>query len=260
VRSGTITSSPGPIPAARRPRCSAAVPLEQEMAFRDTFEDVDMEDVTRRRREAQEEEEMLKRAIEESEKLAKEAGERQRQNDQDHQPQAEGSSSASPAQVPSSLTDGHRVYDDEDEELQAALRASLQDVPQGYKPPPSPPTIRKHFPTGLTLSRRQTLAPVMGTTDLPAVVTPALESGYGTPRGTGLGTSVFPKSATVVEDAKGEEKEREEGEGKGKETQKTGNETDSEFESEMEASFTESKEDEVSVEEMRRRRLARFGA
>jgi len=150
------------------------------------------------------------------------------------------------------------VYDDEDEELQAALRASLQDAPAGYQPPPSSPLVRKHLPTGLTLSRRQTLAPIMGTTDLPSVITPGLESGYGTPRPTGLGTSTFPKSATVVEDVKGEEKEKEKD--KGKETQKTGNETDSEFESEMEASFTEDKEEQVSVEEMRRRRLARFGA
>lgn len=234
---------------------------EQEMAFRDTFEDVDMEDISRRRRETQEEDEMLKKAIEESEKLAKEVEERQRQMNQDQRPHAGGSSSASPTRIPSSLMADHRVYDDEDEELQAALRASLQDVPPDYKPPPSPPAVRRHPPPGLSLSRKQTLAPMMGTTDLPSVITPALESGIGSSRPTGLGTSMFPKSATVVEDAKGEEKEKEkEGKGKDKETQKTGNETDSEFESEMEASVIEPKEDEVSVEEMRRRRLARFGA
>lgn len=234
---------------------------EQEMAFRDTFEDVDMEDITRRRRETQEEEDMLKRAIEESEKLAKEVEERERQKNQDHPPRTGGSSSASPSQISSSLMDEDRVYDDEDAELQAALRASLEDVPEGYQPPPSPPPSRRPPPPGLTLSRKQTLAPWIGTTDLPSVATPALESGLGSSRPTGLGTSTFPKSATVVEDAKGEEKENDKEEkGKGKERQKTGNETDSEFDSEMEASFIEPKEEEVSVEEMRRRRLARFGA
>ena len=227
---------------------------EQEMAF----EDVDMEDVTRRRRETQEEEEMLRKAIEESEKLAKEVEERERQMNQDQQPHAGESSSSSPTRVPSSLVVGHRVYDDEDEEFQAALRASLQDVPPGYKPPPSPPAVRRRPPPGLTLSRKQTLAPVMGTTDLPSVITPAMESGSGSSRPMGLGTSTFLRNATVVEDTKGEEKEKEKG--KDREIQNAGTETDSEFESEMEASFIEPKEDEVSVEEMRRRRLARFGA
>ena len=229
---------------------------EQEMAF----EDVDMEDITRRRRETQEEEEMLKKAIEESEKLAREVEERERQMNQDPQPHAEGSSSSSPTRAPSSLMEGQRVYDDEDEELQAALRASLQDVPPGYKPPPSPPSFRRRPPPGLTLSRKQTLAPVIGTTDLPSVITPAMESGSGSSRPMGLGTSTFQKSATVLEDTKGEEKEKEKEKGKDRETQNAGTETDSEFESEMEASFIEPKEDEVSVEEMRRRRLARFGA
>jgi len=234
---------------------------EQEMAFRDTFEDVDMEDLSRRGRETQQEEEMFKRAVEESEKLAKELEERQRKN-RDNQSHTGGSTPTSSSHIPSPLMQGQRVYDDEDEELQAALRASLQDVPPGYQPPPSPPRFRRQLPPDLTLSRKQTLAPVMGTTELPSVFTPGLESGLGSSRPTGLGTSTFPKSATVVEDAKGEEKERnkEEGKGKGKETQKAGNETDSEFESEMEASFIEPKEDEVSVEEMRKRRLARFGA
>jgi len=235
---------------------------EQEMAFHDTFEDTDMEDVTRRRRETQEEEDMLKRAIEESEKLANEVEERERQKNQDHQPHAGGSSSASPTQTPSALMEGHRVYDDEDEELQAALRASLQDVPPGYQAPPSPPRPGRQPPTGLTLSRKQTLAPMMGTTDLPTVITPALESAFGSSRPTGLGTSTFPTTATVMEDAKGEEraKDEERGKGKGKETRETGNGTDSELEYEMDTSFTEDKEEEVSVEEMRRRRLAKFGA
>ena len=233
---------------------------EQEMAFQDTAEDVDMEDVARRRRETQEEEEMLKQAIEESEKLAKEVEERERQKNQDQQPHVGGSGSTSPMRISSSLRDEHRVYDDEDQELQAALRASLQDVPPGYKPPPSPSAVRRHPPPGLTLSRKQTLAPIMGTTDLPSVLTPGLESGLGSSRQTGLGTSTFQKSATVVEDAKGEEKEKEKEKGKDKEKQKAENETDSEVESEMEASFIKPKEDEVSVEEMRRRRLARFGA
>jgi len=155
--------------------------------------------------------------------------------------------------------EGHRVYDDEDKDLQAALNASLQDVPAGYQPPPNPPLSRRRIPEGLSLSRKQTLAPVMGVTDLPSVITPSLESGVGAPQSTGLGTSTFPR--TVVEDVTGEERERntEENRGKGKETQQAGNETDSELEYDMEGSIAEPDEEEVSVEEMRRRRLARFG-
>jgi len=231
---------------------------EQEMAFRDTYEDVDMEDVARRRAETQDEEEMFKRAIEESEKLAMEVEEGQRQKDQDRQPHAGGSDPTSPLRMSPPLIQGHRVYDDEDEELQAALRASLQDVPEGYQAPPSPPTARRQPPSGLSLSRKQTLAPMMGTADLPSVITPALESAFGSSRPTGLGTSTFPKS--VKEDTMGEEEEEDQDMGKGEKTQKGGDGTDSEFESEMEASFIEPKEDAVSVEEMRKRRLAKFGA
>jgi len=231
---------------------------EQEMAFRDTLEDVDMGDVVRRSVETQEEEEMFKRAIEESEKLALEMEGRQRQKDQDHQPQSGGSDPTSPLLMSPPLIEGHRVYDDEDEELQAALRASLQDVPEGYEAPTSPPSFRRQPPSGLSLSRKQTLAPMMGTADLPSVITPALESAFGSSRPTGLSTSAFPKS--VKEDTRGEEEEGDQGVGKGKKPEKGGDGTDSEFESEMEASFIEPKEDEVSVEEMRKRRLAKFEA
>ena len=247
---------------------------EQEMAFRDTFDDVDMEEASRRDREAQEEEEMLKRAIEESEKLAKEVEGRQQQSNQDQQPQAGSSSSPSPPQVSSTLREQHRVYDDEDEELQAALRASLQDVPPGFQPPPLS-LARRMIPPGLSLSRRQTLAPVMGFTDLPSVITPGLDSGVGTPRLTGKGSGTFPRTATVVEDRKGEEmvrvkdkhdkgkekeKEKENEVEMENEAQKAGNETDSEMEYEMEGSTNEPTEEEVSMEEMRKRRLARFGS
>lgn len=234
---------------------------EQERAFHDTYEDIDMGEVSRRSREAQEEEEMFKRAIEESEKLAMEVEERQRQDDQVNQPRREASSSVSPPRASSSLMEEHRVYDDEDEELQAALKASLQDFPQGYQPPSSLSMPRRRIPEGLSLSRRETLAPNMGFTDLPSVITPSLDSGIGTPR-TGLGTSTLSRNATVVEDVKGEEREMNKGDtaGKGKEPQKAGNETDSELEYEMEKSITEPEEEEVSVEEMRKRRLARFGS
>lgn len=234
---------------------------EQEMAFRDRYEGIDMEEVSRRSREAQEEDVLFQRAIEESEKLAKEVEQRKRQDDSDHQSRSGTSSPASPPQTSSTLMDGHRVYDDEDEELQAALKASLQDVRPGYRPPPSPPHFRRRIPDGLSLSRKQTLAPVMEPRDLPFVFTPSLDSGVGTPRSIGPGTSVFPK--TVVEDPRGEkrEKHRKEYKGKGKGTQKVGYETDSEVEYEMEGSTAEPEdEEEVSVEEMRRRRLARFGA
>ena len=65
-------------------------------------------------------------------------------------PTVQGSTSNQPYALPRPSVPDHRVYDDEDEELQAALRESLTTMPEGYVPPPSPPPIlpqsRPHQP------------------------------------------------------------------------------------------------------------------
>ena len=102
---------------------------------------------------------------------------------------------------PPGFHEEHRVYDDDDEAFQAALRASLEDVPPGFRIPSPPP--RPERPPA------------------PAVPEPA------------------PPQPQV--DIPQEE-----------------HEPDTETESETESNILEQPE-EVSMEEMRRRRLARFG-
>jgi len=109
--------------------------LEQEMALRDNYQDTDMEAVARRRREHEEEEEMIRQAIADSEAMH-----RQEQQPIEEDMMAEDSdSSPEHRYIPIRSGTAHRVYDDEDTELQAALRASLEDVPEGYQLPHSPP-------------------------------------------------------------------------------------------------------------------------
>lgn len=90
-----------------------------------------------------------------------------------------------------------RVYDDDDAELQAALQASLADAPDGFALPDPPTPVR----------RQPSLPPV-----------------------------ISPESQPKDEDDK---------------------ETETETESEADTSILE--EEKLSVEEMRRKRLARFG-
>ncbi|KAL1941962.1 hypothetical protein VTO73DRAFT_6492 [Trametes versicolor] len=77
----------------------------------------------------EDEDEMLRRAIAESEALA--------------QGQASGAEQAGepPAPPAPPAWHQHRMYDDEDVELQAALRASLEGVPEGFRVPSPPPIV-----------------------------------------------------------------------------------------------------------------------
>ena len=98
-----------------------------------------------RQREEEEEAELLRRAIEESEATARAEGHAQNidedEDDNDDmdfeplvRPTARQNVYPSMGQVSS-----HSVYDDDDAELQAALRASLEHVPEGWEPPVLPP-------------------------------------------------------------------------------------------------------------------------
>ncbi|KAI0355746.1 Josephin-domain-containing protein [Trametes cingulata] len=107
----------------------------QEVALQEQYEDeVARIDATTRRRQAgagaagEDEDEMLRRAIAESEALAQAHAARQAEEPE-----------VAPAAPPA--WHQHRVYDDEDQELQAALRASLETVPEGFRVPSPPPVI-----------------------------------------------------------------------------------------------------------------------
>lgn len=179
--------------------------IEQEMALRDNYQDVDMQEVSRRRREHEEEEEMVRQAIAESEALHQQE-QHPRQAElvgQNTTVEGEIGPFPQPPYAPTSSGSAHRVYDDEDAELQAALRASLEDVPEGYQIPDSPPPMM--------------IPPLHQLVERPPVPeTMARTSSMGTDTG------------------------------------------DSEMESET-LSIASPEDEQISMEEMRRRRLARFG-
>lgn len=96
------------------------------------------------RRKAEEEEaEELRRAIEESQALARQEGHETSSDDEelDDDMDVDPRAAAQPNTYPVGAYDAHRVYDDDDAELQAALRASLEHVPEGWQLPelPQPP-------------------------------------------------------------------------------------------------------------------------
>ncbi|KAJ3575102.1 hypothetical protein NP233_g1338 [Leucocoprinus birnbaumii] len=111
-----------------------------------------------RLRQEEEEAEELRKAIEESEAMAREWSERQTGTSKAAEaPSLSSSSMDTAAQVPSFeySSSEHRNYDDEDAELQAALRASLENVPPGWQQPAilQPPPARLPAPHASTAQR-----------------------------------------------------------------------------------------------------------
>lgn len=108
-----------------------------------------------RRRQEEEEEEHIRLAIEESERMAREyqaqqsssnskekaATDSDEEIDEDMDPRAQSASTFTPT---AAYFSGDRVYDDDDAELQAALKASLEGLPSDFQhpvlPPPAQPT------------------------------------------------------------------------------------------------------------------------
>ena len=149
----------------------------QEAALRETYEDEasNFGRPTQRRRTAQEEEEeQIRRAIAAS--MAEgEGGSGESSDDDDDDPdwrpedeQARPTRSVPSIQAPLVSTSGteHRVYDDEDAELQAALKASLESAPEGYVHPPTPPSRRPTLPTPSIPLSSQSLTPISSETEL----------------------------------------------------------------------------------------------
>ncbi|KZT72228.1 Josephin-domain-containing protein [Daedalea quercina L-15889] len=120
---------------------------EQEAAFREGFADEEAEARAAQRRQQEEEEEaMFRRALAESEEMHRQAQAQQGQG-QDVEMHDEP-----PVIPPHPATyDEHRLYDDDDAELQAALRASLETVPEGFRVPHTPPNTARPLPSA-TLS------------------------------------------------------------------------------------------------------------
>jgi len=109
---------------------------EQEYAQRELWaggsEDPEAETRRAERRRAEDEEaEQLRRAIEESEAIARQEGHYTERTSPGEHHDGEGMSS-------SEFFSQDRVYDDDDAELQAALKASLEQVPDGWRFPEVP--------------------------------------------------------------------------------------------------------------------------
>ncbi|KAI0266700.1 Josephin-domain-containing protein [Gloeopeniophorella convolvens] len=157
------------------------------------------------------EDEQLRRAIAESETLIHRQGHVDADEDisrpaTDHEAASADEWSHEPAL-------GDRVYDDEDAELQAALRASLETVPPGFRLPDTPPRAFPQPPAPPTASAAQ----------LP-----------------------HASSAATREDDDGE-------------LDYEDNDVDTSVAETESDAHTPVPEEDLSVEEMRRRRLARFG-
>jgi ataxin-3 len=118
---------------------------EQEYAQREVWSGVDLtpEEHTalqarreQRQREEKEEAEAMRRAIEKSKALVQpsqlEFGEDIEIDDESHDMDAESSHTLK------SFVQGNRVYDDDDAELQAALKASLEHMPPNHPPSQRP--------------------------------------------------------------------------------------------------------------------------
>lgn len=207
-----VNDDPVQASMARQRRMLERMRREQEVALQEQYEDetAGFANPARiaRRREEEEEAEMLRRAIAESEAEAREregaAGRQRAIGNDDVMDVAPSHDTRRPWE-----SAANRVYDDDDAELQAALKASLETVPADFKVPDTPP------------------GPSIPLSSVPA------------------------SSANIGSSGVQHEEETDE-------TSMAGTETDTEPDDVTDEPMKE--EEDVSVEEMRRRRLARFGA
>ncbi|KAG5724194.1 Ataxin-3 [Termitomyces sp. T112] len=161
----------------------------------------------RRQREETDEAEQLRRAIAESEALAQAQGHAPRTDDDNERVGSVNIARPEPNPLQGYHHDvGARVYDDDDVELQAALKASLEHVPQGWEFPelPSPPARSR---------------PVQTLTRAPTVASTRIE------------TEVEDRESILSEDV----------------------------EDSGDHKYSDPTAETVSVDELRRKRLARFG-
>lgn len=172
------------------------------------------------------EEEQLRRAIAESEVMAREQGQGPTQADSDAAGTGPGSHNSQPGEWTQERVGGGRVYDDEDADLQAALQASLTTasgpagahIPDTTTAPPRASSARRSLPTVRSIpGRRPHAAPFAG----------------------------------ADSDDEGDERPYSDDDGDDTATEETL--------SGREDPPLQDANDDLSIEEMRRRRLARFG-
>ncbi|KAG8901224.1 hypothetical protein FRB99_005465 [Tulasnella sp. 403] len=208
-----VTAAP-PIPAATRPAASertTAPPtafeesaarqrdallqaqLEQAEALRETLENESPEARRRRTAGEEEEEEMLRLALAASLETAREEDDPPRRGVQEPPATRTSTQPAAPSIVPTppaaapmrppTQTHASRVLDDEDADLQAALRASLENMPPGFVVPPSPILPPSRLPEPRQAEVRPPPAPVPAPVpaSAPRIATPpaAMESEAG---------------------------------------------------------------------------------
>ncbi|RDX42061.1 hypothetical protein OH76DRAFT_146914 [Lentinus brumalis] len=139
----------------------------QEYALQDTYENeaTQIEALARMRQarrgaEDEDEDEMLRRAIAESEAMAQAQGSGSGRGSQEGDDAPGAAPALAPAVAPNAPAwHAHRVYDDEDQELQAALRASLETVPPGFRVPSPPPVVAASRPSQPSTPPAQVLQP-----------------------------------------------------------------------------------------------------
>ena len=198
---------------------------EQEAALREHYHDETLRfdhPPTRARsglgdRDVEDEDAQLRRAIEESEALAREQGHIQAGSDAAGTTRARSVGAQAEEWRDEQPTHGGRVYDDEDAEFQAALQASLETAPPGA-----------HTPDAAATPPR---APAMHRPPLPA----ASRSG--------------PRTGSYNEDDEDDDDDELYSDGEGTATEETLSD----------AAGPQQTAEGVNIEEMRRRRLARFG-
>lgn len=171
----------------------------------------------------EDEEEQLRRAIAESEAMAREQRQGSTQTDGDAAGSGLGSDNTQPGELTQERIGGGRMYDDEDADLQAALQASLATasgptgahIPDTATAPPRASPARRSPPTARSMPGRPHAAPSAGADE---------DDGDD-------GESYSDDDDTATEETL----------------------------SGTEDPPPQAANDDISIEEMRRRRLARFG-
>ena len=140
-----------PVEASRRRGevLMARMMRQQEAAMRETYQEEEARvraGMQPRRTRQDEEDDELARAIRESMAEARERGDTVEESDEPEEMEYDVPRTARVGGSVGQSAEEHRVYDDDDAELQAALRASLESMPEGFQIPNTPPPPMRQPP------------------------------------------------------------------------------------------------------------------